>query len=235
MRIFGERQPGIALAALAFVVLNNVVASFGFLAIYGFDLRAFGDPAGLIERGPDAADFLRLAALVDMVGYLAFAPVVVHFHRRLGAARPELGSVALLTLCGLAFVLVGSIGAVLLASAGPALLHTSAESPGSTTAARVAFTAVANAVLVGLWGTLELTLYGSWLIGVAWLVRLEGRAFAALGIVAGSGALAYALRTGLTGSIPGPLSSPVDALILGAVGVAIAWIFWLVVRLWQGR
>src|SRR5438128_919833 len=123
MRVFSERQPPIALATLAFVVLNNALASTMFLAVYDFDIAAFG---------------------------------------------------------GLGFVLVGSIGAVLWASVGPPLLEASAAGSASALGARVAFGALSTAVYVGLWGTLEQLLLGGWLIGVGWLVRAEGRAFAGL-------------------------------------------------------
>ena len=239
MRVFAERQPLVAMAALAFVVLNNALASLMFLAIYRFDLGAFADPGALVDRGQGAADALRLAALIDMVGYLALAPVVVYLHGRLEAAASEsvlpLWPARLLTFCGLAFVLVGALGAVLMASVGPALLQAAGGGAAVEAAARVAFGALANGVYVGLWGTLELMLYGLWLIGVAWLVRAEGRAFAWLGAVGGFGALAYSVRTGLSGRTPAEMTGPLDIVIFGAVGLGVAWVVWLSARLWLGR
>ncbi|MGH2356475.1 MAG: hypothetical protein ACRDGJ_00500 [Candidatus Limnocylindria bacterium] len=132
VRVFAERQPAVAASALGFAILNNVVASTMFLAIYRFDLAAFADRGALVDRGPGVADLLRWAAVIDMVGYLAMAPVVIYLHRRLVLAAERLrrrGLVAPLTFCGLAFVLVGSIGAVLIASVGPALLEAGAGEP----------------------------------------------------------------------------------------------------------
>lgn len=238
VRVFAERQPAVAVSALAFAVLNNVVASIMFLAVYGFDLSVFADRGALVDRGPGVADLLRWAAVIDMVGYLALAPVVLYLHRRMILAAERLGRrglVAPLTFCGLAFVLVGSIGAVLMASVGPALLKAGAGEPVAGIAARVAFEALASAVYVGLWGILELLLFGVWLIGLARFVRAEGRIFAGLSTVVGVGAVAYASRTALTGRLPTDNLAPVDILILGAVGLIAVWAVWLAARLWRGR
>jgi hypothetical protein len=237
--VFSERPRSVALVTVAFVVLE-VVASLVFLAVYDFDVKTLAaNPGALPARGPDVAGLLRLGGLVDMLGYLALAPVVLYMHRRLDAAASErvraLGLVSLLTFGGLGFVLVGSIGAVLYASVGPALLEASASGSETATAARVAFAALGNGVIVGLWGTLEQLLLGVWLIGVGWLLRAEGRLFGWLAVVAGAGALSYGAKTGLSGRPPGDLTAPLDILIFTAFGLFFAWLVWVAVRLWRGR
>lgn len=238
-RVFSERQPAIALAALGLVVLNNVVASAMFVAAYGFDPAAFGNPSILPDA--DAAVILRLGALIDMLGYLAFAPVVLYFHGRLGGAPPGGGAgvwMSVLTSCGLGFVLVGAIGAVLIASVAPWLIESGASAGAAeplATSVRSAFGALSNSVYVGLWGTLELLLLGVWLLGVCWLVRGEGRAFAYLGIATGAGELAYSASTGLTGRTPTDLSNPLHVVVLGGAVLIAVWVLWLAVRLWRGR
>jgi hypothetical protein len=143
-----------------------------------------------------------------------------------------------LAFCGLGFVLVGAIGAVLMASVGASLIE-SAGSAGAAepvaTSIRTAFAALSNSVYVGLWGTLELLLLGVWLLGVGWLVRAEGRAFAYLGIATGAGELAYSARTGLTGRTPTDLSNPLDVFLLGGAVLIAVWVLWLALRLWRGR
>jgi len=231
--VFVERQRAVAAATLGFVVLNFGVASGMFLALYDFDLNAFGDPGSLVGRS-DVGDAWRAASIIDMVSYLALAPVVVCLHGRFSAVASERakrsGVVLLLTFCGLAFVLVGSIGAVLMASVGPPLLEAAIT---EQTLARVGFEALVSAVAVGLWGILELLLFGVWLIGVAWFVRGEGRLFAAVAAVAAAGMLAYAARTGVTGRVPLDNPGPLDVVILGAVGVVVVWGIWLAARLWR--
>jgi len=239
MHVFGERRQSLALMGVALVILE-VVASVTFLAAYDFDVKTLGsNPGALPARGAEVAGLLRLGTIVDMLGYLAFAPIVLYLHRRLSAAVSDgvrmLGLPSLLTFCGLGFVLVGSIGAVLYASAGPPLLEASSGGSASATAARIAFAALGNGVSAGLWGTLEQLLLAVWLIGVGWLVRAEGRAFASLAMVAGLGALSYAARTGLTGHPPADITAPLDLLTFGALGLFLGWLLWLAVRLWQGR
>jgi hypothetical protein len=238
VRVFSERQPSLALVTLAMVVLE-VMASVMVAAVYDFDATALAaDPGMFPARGSEVAGLLRWGGVVDMLGYLALAPIVLYLHGRLGATVSERvrasGLVSLLTSSGLGFVLVGSIGAVLYASVGPPLLDASAVG-SETAAARVAFAALGNGVLVGLWGTLELPLLGVWLIGVGWLMRAEGRAFGWLAVVAGVGALSYGARTALSGRPPVDFTAPLDLLILGALGLFFAWLVWLAVRLWEGR
>jgi hypothetical protein len=239
MRIFSERQRFVAVVALAQVILD-VVAGVTFAAVYDFDVGTLAaDPGAFPARGADVAGLLRLGLVIDMLAYLALVPVVLYLHRRLSAAVSErveaMGLVNVLTFGGLGFSLVGAIGAALYASVGPALLEASAAAPATATAARVAFAALANGVNVGLWGTLEWLLLGVWLIGVGWIVRAEGRAFAWLAVVAGVGALFYDARTGLSGHPPGDLTSPLDILIFGAFGLFVLWVVWLAIRLWRGR
>lgn len=224
--LFAERQPAIALAGLAFVVLNNGLASAMVIAAYGFDLQAIAERGALIERGSAPADLLRWGGLIDMVGYLALAPVVVHLHRRLGRAA--------ITAAGLAFTLVGAIGAAALASAGPWLLGAAASGTLPTATARAAFATLENLVVVGLWGALGQSLLGTWLIGTSWSMRPDNRALANVGFGAGVGALGYAIRTGLAGQPPLPIASPLDVAILAGIGLVPIWVTWLSLQLALG-
>jgi hypothetical protein len=239
MGVFSERQRSIAIVTIAMVVLQ-VTASVMFLAVYDFDVKALAaNPGALPARGAEVAGLLRLGGLVDLLGYLALAPVVLYLHLRLGAVASERvkawGLVNLLTVSGLGFVLVGSVGAALYASVGPPLIDASASGSETAAAAHVAFAALGNGIVVGLWGTLEQLLLGVWLIGAGWLMRNEGRAFGWLAVIAGIGALSYATRTGLSGHPPGDLTAPLDIVIFAGFGLFFAWLVWVAVRLWQGR
>lgn len=222
-----ERRPLIALAALAFVLLD-VTAGMLVIAAYGFDLSNLTDPGALVARQLGTADLLRWGALIDMLGYLALAPVVLYIYERHRAAGLAARVVA---LSGLGFVLVGAIGAALLGSAGPWLLQTPTTDAQATAAARTAFASLQNVVIVGLWGTLEQLLLAVWLIGSAWWERGQNRAFGYVGIGAGIGALGYALRTGLSGTPPLPIAGPLDVAIVGGIGLLPIWVVWLAVRL----
>jgi hypothetical protein len=159
--------------------------------------------------------------------------LVVYFHYRLRARNPEL--LTLLTACGLAYVLIGSIAGVLLASAGPALIAGYATaSAGGREAARVALEAIGLATLVGLWGTLELIFIGFWFIGVGWLLRRDWRRFAILSIVLCVGKLIASARTGLTGRLVVEVNGPIDLVMDASLSLLFVWEVWLAVRLWRG-
>ena len=115
----GERRPFVAAAAVASIVLG-IGASILLPAAYGFDLQALAHPGSIVDKGQGIAQLLRWGALLDMASYLPMAVVVVYFHYRLRERKPEL--VALLTACGLAYVLIGSIAGVLMATVGPPLI-----------------------------------------------------------------------------------------------------------------
>ncbi|HVL53157.1 MAG TPA: hypothetical protein VM344_02750 [Vitreimonas sp.] len=236
MRVISERQPLIAAAAFAFIVLNNVTAVVLIFAAYRLDLQALAATASLVDLRPVDGVLFRWGMLIDMLGYLAFVPVAVFLHRRLGAIAPgrrEQGWVGVLTFCGVGFALIGAIGAAIFASAGAYLVETATG--GWAGPADVTFGALAASVYVGLWGMLELLLYGIWLVGVGWLVRGEGRTFGWTAVIGGVGMLAYSARTMLTGEPPIPFDGWLDILIAVGVGLALLWLLWLAVRLWRGR
>jgi hypothetical protein len=223
-----QHRPLIAFAALAFVLLNIVVASALVIAAFGFDLRNLTDPGALVARQLGTADLLRGGALIDLFGYLAATPVVLYMYGR----HAEAGLAArLVALSGLGFVLVGAIGAALLGSAGPWLLQAPTTDAQALAAARTAFASLQNVVIVGLWGTLEQLLLAGWLIGSGWWEREGNRAFGYVGIAAGFGALGYGLRAGLSGAPPLPIAGPLDVAIVVGIGLLPFWMIWLAVRL----
>jgi len=159
---------------------------------------------------------------------------VVYFHYWLRARNPEL--VTLLTACGMAYVLIGSIAGVLLATVGPPLIEGYASaSAEAQEAARITLEALGNAALVGLWGTLELIFFGFWFIGIGWLMRSDWRRFAVLSMVVGVAFLATSARTGLTGRTLVEISGPIDMAITASLALFFVWGVWLAARLWRGR
>lgn len=237
-RVFSERQPYVAMVAFAAVVLQGT-AGLAFAAVYGFDVARHADLGALTERGPGTATAFRLALLIDMLGYLAVAPVVLHLHRRLhsrGMASPtERWLVDVVTFFGLLFTIAGSIGATVLAVAGSTLIDAAAGGGPSETAARVGFEAVSRTVNEGLWGPLEFLAAGIWVGGVGGLLRNEARRFAATAMVVAAGLILYAARTGLTGRNPVESVEAIDLVALAAITLFALWELWLAARLWLGR
>jgi hypothetical protein len=236
--VFVGGQRAVALVAVGAVILQ-ATAGVAFALVHRFDMAHTTDLTSLAARGPGTAGFFRAALLVDMLGYLAVAPVVLHLHTRLRAAGPGSEGLVLLlrvaTFAGVAFSLVGAIGAALIASVGPPLIDTAIGGGPSAGPARVVFEAISNGVYVGLWGPLNWLSLGIWVGAVGWLTRREGRPFAALGILVGAGALAYAVRVGLSGRSPTETGEPIDLVVTSALGLFIAWELWLAARIWIGR
>ena len=94
-------------------------------------------------------------------------------------------------------------------------------------AARVTLEALGSAVLVGLWGTLELIFIGFWFLGVGWLLRTDWRRFSVLSMVVGVGALMAIARTGLTGRTLAHIDGPIDLVVAAPLGLIFVWELWL--------
>jgi hypothetical protein len=138
------------------------------------------------------------------------------------------------TFFGLAYCVVGAIGASFVAAAGSALLE-QAGSAADPTSAAAAFVGIAKGVYVGLWGPLEWVCIGLWVGGIGWLVRHHERTFGMASIAVAVGAFAYAVETALTGR--NPLESPdiISLAVLLALGLFVMWEAWVAGRLWLGR
>jgi hypothetical protein len=235
--LFAERSRPAAVAALLFLVLNVTLAGLLVAAAYGWDLAVFNTPGRLIERGAQVGGLLRLAMLVDMIGYLAVVPVALYLHRPLAAAVSErvrrLAVPSMLTAAGVGFSIVGALGAAFFGSVAPLLLDQSATETNALAAARLQLGTIEQSVFVGLWGMLELPLLAIWMTGITYIARAEGRLFTFLGGVSGLGLFGYALRCALSGQTPFVLAGLVDYLILATIGALPIWILWVAYRLWH--
>lgn len=227
-----DLSPRLVATATALSLGLAVTATLVLLAAYGFEPQDFGRPASIVGQGQRAADLLRWGGLLDMASYLPFAVLVLHLHRRL-QAHGELAAV--LTTGGLAYVLIGGIGGALLAAGGPPLIEGFATAGEmGREAARVGLDTLGRMVFVGLFGTLELIPLGIWMAGIGWAQRRQSPRFAALSIFVGVGALASAVRTGLTGRTLVEIDGPLAAAIAIPLGLFIVWQVWVIGRLLRG-
>jgi hypothetical protein len=160
--------------AIVFAVLAvglELSAGFMYSAAAGFSGGMSVEPSKLLASGSSGASLIRWGSLVDMLGYLSLAPVVLYLRARYSAAR----YVDLLAASGLAVVIIGSIGAAAMATAAPALitdyitateLQKQAMSP--------AFATLYRTVVLGMWQTLETIPASVWLLGTAVAAKREG-------------------------------------------------------------
>lgn len=142
-----------------------LMGTSGFLMLAAANFRAdiLSDPQAFVARGTAAAELVRWACVVDLIGYLLMAPVVIYFYRRIQGDP----LVAVYTFAGLAYVLIGAAGAVILGAAGPPLMHAYPSAlAAQQEAIRTNFSTLHLIVLRGLWQTLELIPAAVWLLGV---------------------------------------------------------------------
>jgi hypothetical protein len=226
----GERAVA---AAIVMSIVLGLGATVVLLAAYGFDPVALAHPGSLANKGEQAAELLRWGALLDMASYLPIAVPVLYLHGRLGKSGGEL--IRFVTAAGLAYVLIGAIGGGLLAGGGPPLVASDAgASEAGRETARIALDSLGQAVIVGLFGTLELIPFGGWMLGVGWLLRRDWPRFWMLSVVAALGVLASSVRSGLTGRSLIEIDGLPALIIAAALGLVFVWQLWLAARLWRG-
>jgi len=168
--------------------------SIGFQAVVlSVNVDPFSNPTSLLGSGANGATLFRWGMILDMFGYyLLLAPLALLVWSRLKPRGMNL--ITLYTFCGLAYMLIGAIGAATLAAISPPLI----EGYGQASAQQrqvyeVVFSGFLNVVYVGLWNLLESSLGGIWWLGIGLLLRREQPALGIFTIVLGIFALLDAL------------------------------------------
>lgn len=154
---------------------------------YNFNLEAF--LGALISIGSRGANLLRWGMLLDVFGsYLLLAPLALHLWNWLKPRSPNL--VTLYTLCGLAYMIIGAMGAIVLSAVLPPLINDYAQaSAPQRENLQVVFNSFLNAVYRGLWNPLEVLLLGIWLVGLGPWIQRERPALGVVTRVLGLSAL----------------------------------------------
>lgn len=189
-------------------------------------LGLVNDPGMLIGIGPDDAGLLRWAYLADMLGYyFLLAPVILVLRQQDGSSVANLGAAG-----GLAYVVIGSLGAVMLATVSPPLIESFAGGgPVERAAARTTFVALTEGVHHGLWQSLDPIVAGAWLLVSGRSLRRAG-ASAIRGMAVVISVLALA---GSASRILG-LETAVLVLLVPLSGLIPIWLLLLGLRLLRG-
>ncbi len=155
---------------LGFVFMAG--SGFLFFAAAGFSEQVNSDPGALVAVGGSGAVLVRWASLVDMFGYLLLAPLALYLHHRF---RDD-PYINLYTAAGLAYILVGAIGAIIFATAGPLLMGAYTSGTAAQRASIVTtFSTFYQIVVIGLWQTLEGIPGAVWLLGVGTILYRDKR------------------------------------------------------------
>jgi hypothetical protein len=99
------------------------LASVGLLLAvmnFSFSIEAFS--GAMLSIGSRGANLLRWGMIFDVFGsYLLFVPLALHLWSWLKPRSPN--HVTFYTLCGFAYILIGSMGAIVLSAVLPPLIH----------------------------------------------------------------------------------------------------------------
>src|SRR5512132_2845848 len=146
------------LAAISYLV--SVVL---LLAVMNYSFSAEAFSGAMISTGSPGDNLLRWGMIFDVFGsYLLLAPLALHLWNWLKPRSPN--HVNLYTFCGLAYILIGSMGAIVLSAVLPPLIHEFAQASASQRETlQVVFNSFLNAVFLGLWNPLEVLLLSIWL------------------------------------------------------------------------
>jgi uncharacterized protein DUF4386 len=158
-----------------------------------FDMAAlFSDPAPLLLMGSRGANWFHWSMVFDIIAYLSFTPIALLCWDWFKLKSPNL--VLLYTMCGVAYSLIGIIGAVLLGVAVPTLANNyNLATPTQRESMEVLLNLFYNMVVRGLWNPLEISLLGIWALGIGSFLRQERRAVGILTLIIGVFAMLDAL------------------------------------------
>jgi len=206
----------VGLSAVAF--LAAFIANFGtWFAMLDWDPRA-SDPDVFLSHVVHHVGMWRFSQVTDFLSYVVLVPLVLVFWERAGK-RGIGASVA--TLSGLAFAIVGGVGAIALLGLWPYLFVASAH--GSPFAAEL-FSASWYVVPRAIWNGFDAFALGIWLLWAGTAYKRRGSRVGLIGIAAGVFALGDAL-----GYMSGLEWFAVGAQILWGLAL-LAWFAGLAIR-----
>lgn len=212
-----------AIIGVALAVAVGIVTGPMYFAAFGFDLEAalFVRPEAVLGRGPETAVLWRWGFLGDMLfSYLLLVPLALFLHRRLRERRPWLADLGLAG--ALAYIFIGGAAAAVLAHAGSSLIEAyEAAAQADREAIFASFRLMRDALVFGVWQTVDALTAGTWVMSVGWLVLVERPIVGRLLVVLGTLGWALAVMT----------MSGIHSLAVLAGGLAaamVAWIVWVI-------
>ncbi len=215
-----ERITSIAGGLTTLFMIGNAVT---LLISVGNHSNAMFDAAEMLRLGAPAAAMFHASMVLDLLGYLSLAPVTVFCWSRLKETNE--GLVSLYAVSGLAYSLLGSIGAVVVDAVIPQMMVSYAAASASQQETMQLFARfLYRAVEHGIWNPLEILMVSIWFLGLGLLLRRRRPGLGILALVAG--------LVGLLDPIGWMLGSDM-VLSIGAVGNVLipVWTAWFAIDL----
>jgi hypothetical protein len=199
---------------------------FGAIAV-DFHFEVFNNPALMLTLPGVNAEAGRWSMICDMLGYyMLLLPVICYLHDWMKDKTPWSN---LITFCGLAYVLIGSVGASILAVTYPQALNTY---PGAAAAMQPIiksnFEFVNSMVYGGMWNLLEVLFAGVWwlFVGIA-LLKTGRKSIGIVTIILGG----FSLLDGFSGMIE---SASLHEITLNVyLYLSIVWAVWIGVLIYR--
>ncbi|WAC15196.1 hypothetical protein [Dyadobacter pollutisoli] len=176
---------------VGFICILSAILSIACLGVgvisVDYDFEAFSNPQLVLYH----ATHYRAAYwfnILDMFGYyLLVLPLIMYCHQQYKFRSPWLGT---FTVCGIAYIVVGAIGAAALAVAWESLLqlHLTAEGTAKETI-EIVFVTITTIVTKGFWNILETLFATVWFAGAGRFLYNENKFLGALGVITGAGTL----------------------------------------------
>ena len=168
-----QQNKTIGILTLVSGIIALLCMILGAIAV-NFHFEVFNNPVLMLSLPGVGIEAARWSMILDMVGYyLLLLPVVYYLHDWMKDKTPFSN---LITFCGLAYVLIGSIGASILAVAYPKALNSfPIASADMQQLIRSNFEFVNSMVYDGMWNLLEMIFAGTWWISMGILIYQSGR------------------------------------------------------------
>lgn len=158
-----------------------VVSVLLFFATTAVSSQGTLDSRAMIATGKRGSALVGWASFFDMFGYLSLTPLFLYLRQRF---RHE-ALIDLYTVAGLAYVLIGALGAAMLATAGPSLIRQYATANAAQRESLTSTLATINQIVsIGCWQILEGIPAGVWLVGIGVCLRRAGRSRLSLTLIA---------------------------------------------------
>jgi hypothetical protein len=191
------------------------------MAAVDFNMAAFEDFSLMLSAGSGGARLVGWGMVADIFGYyLILAPLALFLWHWLRPRNPRM--VDLYTFGGLAYMVIGAIGAGFLWMAWPALINSyGAAGAQQRETIKIVFQTITAGIQSGVWG-MESVPAGIWWLGMGALLRTERCALGVFTMVLGAFMLLF-----FVGALVG-----LDAL--AQLGLFFALIFAPLWALWLG-